>query len=378
VGRARLARTQGDLEAARSLLGRALEARPGAPEVHALRAEIDPEAYDPRAVLRAAQQAAGKGETERAAKLLHQVVLLADRHPPSARAALAALARIDPDVWAQRRVVPVHVWADETLRAREGWRFQVRLALFRASRGLDGLLATHFLLVSLEGFDAGGADDTLDALDAAFRSGRSALPAHGILARFTARPAPRRAGSRLGQAAFLGRELIVRMDDPESGQRTLAHELLHLYGAIHVADDVESLMNASGESWRLDAPNTRIVRALRERRFGPGGLEGSVFPAIDLEETTEAYTAALRNNLLLRRLGLQDGRLREAVSLDSHLGDVCRFLAVLLWRGERRVDATLMWEAAGRLYGPDTPRGRAALQRARALRAQLREAYEVE
>jgi len=378
LGRARLAMAEDEAEHARELLRQAAEVTPADAELHALRAELEPDAYDPPALLRAGREAAGQGDEEKAVRLLRQAVLLADRHPPSARAALAALARLEPDAWAQRRVVPVYVWADETLRAREGWRFQVRVAFFRASRRLDELLATHFLPVSLGSFEAGDAGDTLAALDAAFLSGRPAVPSHGILVRFTARPVPRRQGARLGQATFLGRNLSARFDDPERGERTLAHELLHLYGAIHVADDVESLMNASGDSWQLDPPNARIVRALRERRFGPGGLEGSVFSSIDLEETTEAYTFALRNNLVLRRLGLQEGRLREAVSLDSHLGDVCRFLAQLLWRGERRVDAALMWEAAGRLYGPETRRGRAALQQARELRAHLRQRYDVD
>jgi len=378
LGRARLALAEDRTEVARELLRRAVEAAPDAPDVHALRAELAPADYDPRTLVRAGREAARRGDPERATGLLRQAVLVADRHPASGRAALAALAGLDPEAWKGRRVVPVHVWADESLRAREGWRFQVRLALFRASRSLDHLLRTHFLPVSLEAFAAARAGDELEDIDAAFRAGRSVVPARGILARFTARSAPRRSGSRLGMAGFLGRELIVRFDDPEEGRRTLAHELLHLYGAIHVGEGVESLMNASGGAWQLDPPNARIVRALRERRFGPGGLERNVFSAVDLEEASAAYTRALRNNLLLRRLGLQEGRLREAVALDPHLGDVCRFLAELLWRGERRVDATLLWEAAGRLYGPDTPRGRAALQQARTLRARLRDRYDVD
>jgi hypothetical protein len=152
----------------------------------------------------------------------------------------------------------------------------------------------------------------------------------------------------------------------------LLHELLHLYGGVHVADDVESLMNPSGEARVLDSLNARIVRELRGRRFG-GDLDVDVLQVIDLEATTRAYEDALRANLALRRAGLaeaisladssqieaQRAALR-ALELDPHLGDVARFVALLLWRGEKPASAAFLLETASRLYGPRTPSGRKA------------------
>jgi hypothetical protein len=75
-----------------------------------------------------------------------------------------------------------------------------------------------------------------------------------------------------------------------------------------------------------------IVREPRGRRFR-GTLDADVFAVIDLEATTRAYEEALRVNLVLRRAAT---RVRK---LDPHLGDVARFVSLLLWRGERPAPA---------------------------------------
>jgi hypothetical protein len=46
--------------------------------------------------------------------------------------------------------------------------------------------------------------------------------------------------------------------------------------------------------------------------------------------------------------------------LDPHLGDVARFVSLLLWRGERPASAASLLDVAARLYGPRTPQGRRA------------------
>jgi hypothetical protein len=195
---------------------------------------------------------------------------------------------------------------------------------------------------------------------------------------------PRAAGGeRLGQAEFLGRRLTVRLEADPSPSRVLLHEVLHLYGAVHVAYDVESIMNPSGESTVLDAMNARIARELRGRSFRDD-LEADVFDVIDLEATTRAYEAALLTNLVLRRAGLAEAieiaatsrveaqraaaRVRE---LDRHLGDVARFVSALLWRGERPAAAASLLETASRLYGWRTVRGQEAAAEAERIWQQL-------
>jgi hypothetical protein len=142
-------------------------------------------------------------------------------------------------------------------------------------------------------------------------------------------------------------------------------------------------MNPSGEAADLDALNARIARELRGRRFR-GDLEADVLAAIDLEATTRAYEDALRTNLALRRAGLAEAmqmattsrveaqrsaaRVRE---LDPHLGDVARFVSLLLWRGEKPASAALLLETAARLYGPRSARGRQAAEDAERIWEQI-------
>jgi hypothetical protein len=151
---------------------------------------------------------------------------------------------------------------------------------------------------------------------------------------------------------------------------------------VHVAEDVESLMNPAGGALILDPLNARIVGELRARRFH-GDLAEDVFAVIDLEATTRAYEDALRTNLALRRAGLAEAvdasgsRLaaRRAAAqvrgLDPHLGDVARFVSRLLWRGERPASAASLLDVAARLYGPRTPEGRRAAEDADRIWRQL-------
>src|SRR5215510_9163715 len=99
-------------------------------------------------------------------------------------------------------------------------------------------------------------------------------------------------------------------------------------------------MNPSGDARALDPLNTRIVYELRHRRFR-GDFDADILGAIDLEATTRAYEEALRTNLALRRAGLADAMqatsriearrsAARVLQLDPHLGDVARFVALLL------------------------------------------------
>jgi tetratricopeptide (TPR) repeat protein len=394
LGLARVAVRQGRAAEARAQLEEALRADPWRAEVHAERAALTGPAppapaalaleealrrarahpYDVGAGLAAGRALAAAGHRAEAVRALESILWLADLDPRSARRAFALLGRLDP-AWRERPVVPVHTFADESIRAQPGWPFRVRLAWLGATRSLEALLDVRFVPVRIGGFASAGAPESLEAIDGAFRAQRRALPASGVVAVFTGRAPPRGRGEvRLGQAEFLGRRLAVRLEAEPGPSRVLVHELLHLYGAVHVAADVPSLMNPSGEARGLDRFNARIVREMRARGFA-GDLEADVLDVIDLEDTTRAYEDALRANLGLRRAGLAEvfekgGRASlearrsavRAVELDPHLGDVARFVSLLLWRGDKPASAALLLETAARLYGPRTARGRQAAE----------------
>jgi hypothetical protein len=134
----------------------------------------------------------------------------------------------------------------------------------------------------------------------------------------------------------------------------------------------------------LDGPSIRIVRALRDRAFGPGGIEDNVLPWIDLTETVAAYRVALNVNLGLRDAGIAEAleehlaspeqaalRARRATRLDSHLADAARLVAALMLADARREEALRLLDLSSQLYGADTPRGRQTAEQVELLRNSL-------
>jgi len=391
-----------DPEAARVHLERAIALEPSTMRAHARLAELTGRApapeddsldaalrlaerhpYDPKALLLAGERLAADGYRDEAIRVLETAVSLADLDVAAADEALAALVRLDA-TWRERRIVRVHVRVDEVLRRAPGWHFEQRSLWGGISVALDPVLATRFVVVSQAGFDVADIGPALEPILAVLGRGPD-TPRHGLLAGFTGMPIPRRAGAKRGLANYLGRRLVVRQVPGSDAGRVLAHEILHVYGGIHVVDDLDSLMNASGESLVLDPLNARIAASLRERTFGRGGIERNVLPRLDRAEAIEAYSDALRVNLTYRKLGIDrllDDPLvsryhaaREAqrlATLDPHLGDVSRFVAALLWEEGRRVEAVALLETAARLYGTRTRRGRETREQADALRALLR------
>jgi hypothetical protein len=112
---------------------------------------------------------------------------------------------------------------------------------------------------------------------------RVAPPKGGIVAAFAPLPAGRAMElgvRRFGIARQLGEHAVVgcRADD-ERAALTLAHEIGHLFGAVHVRDR-SSLMHpvASFPGRFLDPLNRRVVRLTRARGFGapldPALVEG--------------------------------------------------------------------------------------------------------
>jgi hypothetical protein len=319
------------------------------------------------------------GRIDEALEFLERAVWLADVDPQSGLTALRRLKELS-EPWRRRRIVPVHVHVDASIRARDGWLFRMRTLWLSVSTTLDEVLETRFVPVMIGGFQVSESSSDLDSIHEVFLTS-TPPPAEGILAAVTERAIPDGVGlAKKGVAEFLGRSLVVRMPADASKSRVLAHEILHLYGAIHVLDGVDTLMNPTGTALILDAPSLRIVRALRGRGFGPGGIEANVLPWIDLTETVDAYRAALSVNLgmrdagvtkALRGAGESAGRaakqVQRATQLDPHLADVARLVAVLTLADGRRADALALLKLSSQLYGESSPRGRETAEQARQL-----------
>lgn len=404
LGLAEVARLGGEPQAARAQLRAVIRRDPQRAEAHArLAALTGPAAagppstakeavrragahpYDTLALLVAANALARGGQTQAAIRLYQRIVWLGDVAPPATAEALRRLRELSPE-WAERRAVAVHSYADEIVRGREGWRFSVRNAWRAVSASLMPILDVRFVPISISSFRTEGLPPVLDDIHDALRSQLRPAPANGILAGFSGREPPRVAGYpwKQGFAQLLGRWLTVRFGEHEPLVRTLAHEVLHLYGAIHVSDEIESLMNPRGQLMTLDPFNLAIVEATRPRSFGAGGVATHVLARIDLDQTISAYVRAMHANLVLRNLGIDRaiasaresrfaaiGELRRAQNLDPHLGDMASIVAEMMRLEGRRVESLLMLEAAARLYGPQSPRGRAARETADRLRRAL-------
>lgn len=367
------------------LTGRAARANPASLDEALGLAEAHP--YDPAALVAAGALLADAGRGAEALPLLEKAVWLSDLDPAAAHRALVLLPGLSPE-WSRRRVVPVHVYADESFRAQAVWRFQLRSLWAAASAALDPLLETRFVIVSVGDFETADLGDPLEPI---FRRlvEASADARGGIVAGFTARPVPRVRGltTKRGMATFLGRHLVARVPPPSARSRVLVHELLHLYGAVHVPDDVASLMNPSGGELELDAANAGVVRALRTRHFDSGVFARDVLKRIDLEEAISAYEQLLKVNLYLRQAGISEAyekargsrfAARRAVlrakQIDPNLADMSRVMAQMLLAVERRVDALVMLEMSAQLYG-DTAEGRSTAAMASRLRRALEQLY---
>ena len=398
-----LAVASGDAAGARSALERAIALDPSRIDAHQRFAELsgpapsttptgpddaiaraDAHPYDARARLLAGEALLARGNAADAREHLESALVLSDLDPASGARA-AALLRERFEDWRARRIVPVHAYADEVLREDPAWRFQLRFAWLVLSKALEPLLGVRFVVVDFGVFRSAGAGLDLAPIVAAGLRQHPEASSNGVVFFATGRPVPRARGAwRQGQAELLGRVLGVRLARGEVSSRVLAHEVLHLYGAVHVNPEVESLMNPSGRSLTVDPWNTAIVRATRDRRFGPGGIEANLLSHADLGATIAAYRVALGANVALRNAGVTAAleasqgslraaapQVRNAVQLDEHLGDVADLVAQLLLRDGRPAAAVRAWETAAALYGVESPRGRRARRNAVAIARNL-------
>jgi len=338
--------------------------------------------FDPRALIEGAHAARASGSEAQSKRWLSEAVWLADIDREASRDAFRELGSDDSE-WAGRRWVPVHVYADETVRSEVGWKNRLRLQWRGISVALDPLLHTAFVPVSFGGFESGG-EKTLAAIDVSFRATAGRLPAHGLVAAFTEIAPPRKRGDwKLGQAGFFGRDLLVRLEPGAVESRVLAHEILHIYGGVHIADALGSLMNPGGQSLELDPANVAVARISQGRRFGPGGIAVNVLPHVDTARLAATYLRWLDLNLGIRKRGMENAWLEartsryvaaaageKAARLDPHMADVASFTGYLLWREGESEAAANLYGLASRLYGRGTSRGRAMQENADRIRVQ--------
>ena len=387
IERAVLAERAGDPTSARAHLAEAVERDPGCSEAHAqleratgrapAQAAPDLDAalriavahpYDPRALLTAAKSAAKASRLELAAPLAEKVIWLGDVDPGASADALALLGELDPSA---ARAVPVHVYADAAARVGPGWRFHVRTLWADVSASLAPVLGSRFVVLGIEPFEPRAGGDVASGMAAL---AKLEAPEYGIVAGMLGASGSGELDLHRGAAEFLGRRLLVRLEPGASGQRLLAHEILHLYGAVHVPAISDSLMNAAGNSKVVDAANRRIVALTRGRVFGPGGAPRNVLPGLDLAAAIDAWGGALQLDLALRGPELSRAVAASALSPgaagpDPHLGDVAHWVAALLVAEDRRDEGALLLETASALHGQETPGGRAEAESARRLRA---------
>ena len=93
--------------------------------------------------------------------------------------------------------------------------------------------------------------------------------------------------------------MAVRLEPREVKSRTLIHEVLHLYGAVHINPDLDSIMTPSGSSLDLDPANRAIIELLRRRRFGTGrSVKPAMIPAAGNARTLERKASSIDSSSL--------------------------------------------------------------------------------
>lgn len=336
--------------------------------------------FDLRVQLRAARIRIEAGEIEHARKLLRSSYWLADLDPIAGREIAQTLSEIDSE-FAARVIVRVHVYADQSITRQPGWEMRLRVLWRKTSAAFSPLLATYFVPVSMSAFSTARAGNSLVSLESAWERSSARWPEHGLLVAFTERRGSRHEAHLLGRAELLGRRAIVRLDSYATESRTLIHEVFHLYGGVHVADVLDSLMNPTGDTATIDVLNAEIIRLTRNRSFGPGGDAVNIDPYVDTSRLVDVYINALGFNLMFRREGLgratELGRAsryaaadlaRAAVRLDDHLAQVSEHISQMLARDRFYAKAAGYSDLAAKLHGERSSKGRQQMRRADRLR----------
>ncbi|MFT5444085.1 MAG: tetratricopeptide (TPR) repeat protein [Myxococcota bacterium] len=396
---ARLKNEEGKIEQACDVLAAALNVHPNDPALLALQLELTGPApsleglddeeivalsrkhpFDLSLTIRVARLQIASGDLEAARQRLRRSYWLADLAPTEGYEIAKLLASIDP-VFAKQKIVPVHIYADQTITSQPGWQMRLRILLRKSSAALDPLARTHYVSYSMTGFSSKQATTKLVSLENAWLRSQRRWPSEGILLGLTERFPARHIAQTLGRAELLGRRAFVRLAPGATESRTLIHEVFHLYGGVHVTDAIDSLMNPSGETNAIDQLNARIVALTRDRTFGPGGEAVNVDPFVDSRQLVEVYIETLRVNLAFRQEALGQAQstsaasryaahelARKATKLDDHLAQVSEHVSRMLVRDRLPAKAAEYCDLAARLYGVNSAKGKALRKRGDRLR----------
>ncbi|MGQ9729793.1 MAG: M12 family metallo-peptidase [Candidatus Zipacnadales bacterium] len=177
------------------------------------------------------------------------------------------------------RILRIRACADEELRSRTEWQREVREHLEFASNLYERTFNIRFVIVELVEW---ASDDAGEGLGDLVEELEQEIPLDGVdvVIGFSAQQPQRGKLSKYislpwGLTPSFGRVSVIRaMIDDESYDLHLAvvHEIAHLFGAFHVADQ-DSVMRETIQgprTFQFDIANGRMVRLMRDYDFEAG------------------------------------------------------------------------------------------------------------
>ena len=193
------------------------------------------------------------------------------------------------------RVVRVKAVADEAFREDKGWAKQIREHFVWADEKLRELGGIGLELVAVEPWRTHEDSDMVLLLNE-LRAGVAKDGAEVVIG-FTGHPPPAAmflpggpvrypVPFAAGIAFSLGdRAVVRRTEEKKLVRHTLIHEIAHLFGGLHVADESILETDTHRLSLRLDPFNRRVLDLARDRDFDRGIREipeGELAALVDL------------------------------------------------------------------------------------------------
>lgn len=194
---------------------------------------------------------------------------------PAAVLAAVAMALIGRD-----RVVRVRLAATQVVRARPDWQAMAAARLRTVSQLYSQTSGVRFDLADAIAWDV---PDDLD-LDAARERLKSDVPREGVDL-LLALVGPAGTSLRLGSTVpFASAAVVVDFPDrtEAANAAVLAHELGHLFGAVHVAS-TSSVMHETASASSFDLRSARVLRTTRNIDFAAGLGRAAPTVVADLE-----------------------------------------------------------------------------------------------
>lgn len=165
-----------------------------------------------------------------------------------------------------------------------------------------------------------------------------------------------------GWARPFGFQAIVMTGCKQKGglplEQILSHELAHLFGAFHVAEDVPSVMGG-GRADQFDSHNRRIIELMRDFDFSQGvaGLStekqrawSAIYAEVNHADESNILALAIRNNgQQLALLGKNDEAIvqfREAIKIDDTIASAHQVLGIILARQQNFEAAMVEFQKA--------------------------------